>query len=185
MEVITKKQFLDSYLSKIKKGAVFVYPTDTIYGIGCDATNTKAVKKLRLAKKRPTKPLSVIAPSKKWIKDNCVVSKKAERWINKLPGKYTLIFELKNNKCVSKEVNKSKKTIGIRIPKHWISQAVAKVGKPIITTSVNIADEEYMTSLNDMDEKIKKKIDFVIDSGKLKSRPSILVDLIQEKIEKR
>ena len=183
MKVINKKQFVDS-LGKIKN-KVFVYPTDTIYGIGCIATDVKAVKRVRSIKQRREKPFSVIAPSKKWIRENCVVSSKVEKWIAKLPGKYTLILELKNKKCISKEVNKGMKTIGVRIPKHWISGVVAKLGKPLVTTSVNITDEKFITCIEDIDPKIAKKVDFVVDVGKLNRKPSVLVDLIKGKIKKR
>ena len=187
--IITKKQFLENYLSKVKKGAVFVYPTDTIYGIGCDATNTKAVKKIRKIKKRDTKPFSIIPPSKKWIRENCVITKQVDKWIKKLPGKYTLILKLKKkkgkNKCISSEVNNNMDTIGIRLPKHWITQFVAKLGKPLVTTSVNITKQKFMTSLDNINKNIENKVDFIINQGIKNNRPSVIVDLINKKIKKR
>jgi len=160
----------------IKKGNVFIYPTDTIYGIGCDATNSKAVSRIRRIKKRDNKPFSVVAPSKKWIKDNCYISKDAEKWIRKLPGKYTLILRLKNRKCVVPSV--AKNTLGVRIPKHWISKASKK---PIVTTSVNIAGEPIMTSLKSLNTKIKNSVDFIIYEGVKKGKPSKIVNLTGKK----
>ncbi len=188
MTILTKKQFLenlDKYLTKIKKSAVFVYPTDTIYGIGCDATNTKAVKKIRSLKKRDSKPFSIIPPSKKWIRENCVITKEVDKWIKKLPGKYTLILNLKSRKCISSEVNNNMDTIGIRLPKHWITQVVAKLKKPLVTTSVNITGNKYMTSIDDINKNIENKIDFIINQGKKNNRPSVIIDLINKKIKKR
>ena len=78
----------------LKDGGIILYPTDTIWGIGCDATNKEAVRKIRDIKKSE-QPFSVIAPGKKWIMDNCVVHEHANEYLEKLPGPYTLIFKLK------------------------------------------------------------------------------------------
>ena len=87
-----------SVIESILEGSVFIYPTDTIYGIGCNATNSDSVKKIRKLKGRLSNPFSVIAPSVEWIKENCVVAKDGEEWLKKLRGPYTLIFKLKNRK---------------------------------------------------------------------------------------
>ena len=100
MKIITKDELkhekLD-YAKEIKKGAVFIYPTDTIYGIGCNARLPEAVIRLRAIKKQRDRPLSVIVPSKEWIRDNCDSPNRVEmrRWIKKLPGSYTIILKLK------------------------------------------------------------------------------------------
>ena len=91
-------------------GSVFIHPTDTIYGIGCDAQNSGSVKKVRKLKGRAANPFSVIAPSLDWVNENCIVTRQGEEWLDKLPGPYTLIFKLKNN-CVAKEVNPNLKTL--------------------------------------------------------------------------
>src|SRR3989344_9285820 len=98
---LEKQSIVDSIIG----GAVFIHPTDTIYGIGCNAQNSNAVKKVRNLKGRAANPFSVIAPSLEWIKENCIVAKQAEEWIDKLPGPYTLILKLKSSNRVAKEVN--------------------------------------------------------------------------------
>ena|SRR3989338_2864627 len=191
MTVIHKKAFLaqqKKYLELIKKGRAFIYPTDTIYGIGCDATNTKAVSHIHLLKKREHKPFSVIAPSKSWILKNCVVNDHVKRWLRKLPGKYTLILRLRNKKAVSSAVHLGDYTVGVRIPKHWFASVVAVYGKPIVTTSVNISGDPYMRVLADIPSSVKKKVGFILYEGSKKSHPSTLVDFIAEtngKIVKR
>lgn len=161
---------------KIREGALFIYPTDTVYGLGCDATNQKSVAKLRSAKKIPTRPVSIIAPSKDWIKKNCVITPNAKDWLDKLPGPYTFVLKLKNKDAVAKNVYE-KDTIGVRIPDHWISSFVTKLGFPITTTSANITGQPLMTEIDDLDLALRPKIDFAIDAGELKSKLSQIVDL--------
>ena len=160
--------FMD-FTREIKVGKLFIYPTDTIYGVGCDADNTAAVEKLRDMKKRPTNPFSVIAPSKGWIREHCIVSEKAEEWLAKLPGPYTLILPLKRGG-----------TLGIRIPDHWIKDIVQELDCPIITTSVNLAGEQPITQVQDVPLAMKRYIDFAIDDGLLSGRPSSIVYLDKE-----
>ncbi len=148
--------------------SVFIYPTDTIYGIGCDARDSESVKRIREIKEREKKPFSVIAPSKNWIKENCFVGKE----LDKLPGAYTLILKLKKD-CICKEVNNGLDTLGVRIPKHWFSEIVKKLGFPIVTTSVNTTGEKFMTCLDDLDKNIK--VDFVIYDGELNGKPSKII----------
>ena len=174
MRILTKEELvynLETLSKEIKDGAVFIYPTDTIYGIGCSALNEKAVNKVRELKNRPDNPFSVIAPSKEWIKNNCEVDE-----LNILPGPYTLVVKLKNNPIVE-PVNLGTETLGVRIPEHWISKFVAELNIPIVTTSVNKAGEQFMTSLEDLDEDIKAKVDFIIYEGKKKARPSKIINL--------
>ena len=171
---IEKEAVIDS----IVRGAVFIYPTDTIYGLGCNAQNSNSVKKIRVLKARASNPFSVIAPSIEWVYENCVVTREGEEWLDKLPGPYTLIFKLKNN-CVAKEVNPALKTLGIRIPRHWFMKVVAEANIPIVTTSVNRSGEDYMTSLEDLDTSIKSGIDFILYEGEKTGRPSKIIDLAE------
>ena len=167
-----------SIIEAITRGAVFIYPTDTIYGIGCNAQLSAAVRKVRHLKSRAANPFSVIAPSLDWIRENCIVTKDGEEWLEKLPGPYTLIFKLKNN-CVAKEVNAGLRTLGIRIPNHWIKNIVAESDVPVVTTSVNRANEDYMTSLDDLDPSIKSGIDFVLYEGENEGNARKIIDLTE------
>ncbi|MEK6942922.1 MAG: L-threonylcarbamoyladenylate synthase [Nanoarchaeota archaeon] len=169
---LEKQEIIDS----ITEGKIFIYPTDTIYGIGCNAQDAEAVSEIRSIKSRAQNPFSVIAPSVEWIKENCVVEKEAEAWLKKLPGPYTLIFKLKKD-CVAKQVNPGLKTLGVRIPKHWIKDIVAEANVPIVTTSVNKTGEDYMTSVEDLDDEIKGNVDFALYEGEKNGKPSKIVDL--------
>jgi len=184
--IITNTKLTKLTLSKIRKGAVFIFPTDTIYGLGCNATNMKSVARLRRVKSHKVqgksiaykKPLSIIAPSKKWIRENCEVDDEGERWLKKLPGKITLVFKLKNKKAIAPNVSRSS-TVGIRMPEGWFYK---KLKIPIIATSVNKSGRKYMTSLNDLSPSIKKGVDFIIYRGKLSRKPSKVYDLIKGKV---
>ena len=164
----------------IKQGFIFVYPTDTIYGIGCNATDSVSVSRLRSLKQIDERPLSIIAPSKKWIFDNFVVSKDAKEWLDKLPDKYTFImnpiFNLTTN-LVLKNVNPSGESIGVRIPDNWFTDLISKAGVPFITTSANISSEKNMTNKDDLNPIIKDGVDFIVYDGELSNNPSVIVDL--------
>ncbi len=180
--VVTKEEFelqKDAFFEDIEKGAVFIHPTDTIYGIGGNAASLSVVKEIRDIKKRAKQPFSVIAPSKDWVMENCVVSKEAEKWLDKLPGPHTLILKLKNKDCVAKEVAPGLDSLGIRIPNHWFSGAVKEMGFPVITTSANITNGDFMTALENLAPEIKKKVDFIIYEGEKQGRPSEIVDLTE------
>ena len=183
MRIYSKNDFIvnrPKIVSEIQKGAVFIYPTDTIYGIGCDATNDSAVKKIRELKGRDTKPFSIIAPSIDWIHDNCELSDKAKGWLVRLPGPYTLILPLKNFNAVCAHTNSGMKTIGVRIPDHWIASLVTDAGKPVITTSVNLAGKTPSTKIEELEQ---FNVDFIIYEGEKKGKPSMVIDLTKgEKI---
>ena len=180
MRVLSKEEFeqeKDIIRNRLKeKNIVFIYPTDTIYGIGCNALNKEAVDRVRKIKRRSSNPFSVIAPSKEWIAENCRVNENAKEWIKKLPGPYTLILKTKKQ-CVAKNVAPGLKTLGIRIPDHWFSGFVKEMNIPIVSTSANISGNGFMTSLEDLDEDIKSKVDFIVYEGPKKSKPSKIVDL--------
>ncbi|MBN2566913.1 threonylcarbamoyl-AMP synthase [Candidatus Woesearchaeota archaeon] len=183
MQTLTKDEFIlqkEVFLNAIEEGDVFIHPTDTIYGIGCDATSLNAVKRVREIKKRYTRPFSVIAPSKKWIYDNCEVANTKRAWVERLPGPYTLILRLKNKGCIAPETNNGLDTIGVRIPDHWFTKIVEELGSPVVTTSANLVGEDYMTSLEDLNPDIKDKMDFIVFEGEKSGRPSKIVDLLDE-----
>ncbi len=178
--ILSKQEFLknkNTYIRKIINGEIFIYPTDTIYGIGCLASNKKSVTRIREIKNRDKKPFSVIAPSKKWIEENCFFDESVKKELSKLPGAFTFILTLKN-KTLSP--NPKLGTLGVRIPKHWFSKIVEEIGKPIITTSVNLSGEPHMTSLENIDEKIKSKVDFIIFDGELDNKPSTVINLVTD-----
>lgn len=187
MEIVNRDELRirkDSFRSKILKGDVFIHPTDTVYGIGCNAMDETAVDKVRKIKERfPEKPFSVIAPSIDWIKENCVIDKAGEDWLAKLPGPYTLILELKDAAKIPPVVNSGRRSIGVRFPDHWITEVIAEINTPIITATANKRGRDFMTTLEDLDSDIHTKTDFIIYDGEKPGKPSTLVNLAGEEIE--
>ena len=158
-------------VKKIKQGNIFIYPTDTTYGIGCNASNKKSVAKLKRLKGRDAKkPLSIIAPSKKWIFEHCKVDRKL---VSKyLPGKYTLIVRKKNKQFLSHVSNSE--TIGIRIPKHWFTRYIQKAHVPFVTTSANMSGKKPARKIEDVG-KLLEKADVLVNGGTLSGKPSTII----------
>lgn len=187
MEILTQTELRKRFkeiLDKIRNGAVFIHPTDTIYGIGCNAQNSKAVRKIRELKEQRQQPFSVWAPSLEWIRENCIVSQEGGKWLKQLPGSYTIILQLRH-KAVAEEVNLGEDTLGVRQPDHWFSKVVSKLNLPIVTTSANRTGQPFMTSLENLDEEIKKGIDFMIYEGEKKGRPSKLINMVERTVKER
>lgn len=183
MDVLTKEEFMlrkREFLQLIRDGALFIHPTDTIYGIGCDATNSEAVKAVREIKDRWHNPLSIIAPSKDWLRENCELTAQGKVWLEKLPGPYTLILRLKKDDAVAEDVNLASGTLGVRLPEHWFTEIASEAGVPIVTTSANVHGQHFMTSLEDLNKKIEAKMSFAVYEGVKTGRPSKLIHLTEK-----
>ncbi|MEK6858214.1 MAG: L-threonylcarbamoyladenylate synthase, partial [Nanoarchaeota archaeon] len=150
----------DILKQEVLKGKIFIYPTDTIYGIGCDALNKNAVDKIRQIKRRDEKPFSVIAPNFEWIHENCIVDFDLKKY---LPGAYTLILKKKNPSFLNWVSDKE--TLGVRIPNHNFTKEIQKTNVPFITTSVNFSGEKPASKIENISEEILNKVDYVIDEG--------------------
>jgi tRNA threonylcarbamoyl adenosine modification protein (Sua5/YciO/YrdC/YwlC family) len=165
----------------LKEGGVIGYPTDTIYGVGCDLFNPDAIKRIhRLKKIEANKPLSFICSDLKDISRYAYVSNYAYKMMKRLlPGAYTFI--LKATKLVPKMAMTKQKTVGIRIPDNKICLALVKqLGHPIISTSVYKPDEGLYNDPNEIEERFGKQLDLVIDGGVIVAEHSSIIDLTDE-----
>jgi tRNA threonylcarbamoyl adenosine modification protein (Sua5/YciO/YrdC/YwlC family) len=165
----------------LRNGGVIIYPTDTIYGIGCDITKQKAVERVaRIKNMRPDKPdCSFIFYDLSQISDYCKpIPNSIFKLIKKnLPGPFTFVLNANSN--VPRLFKNSKKSIGIRIPDNNIIREIVKeLGNPIMSTSVHDDDEiiEYITDPELIHEKYKDQVDLVIDGGFGDNRPSTVLD---------
>jgi tRNA threonylcarbamoyl adenosine modification protein (Sua5/YciO/YrdC/YwlC family) len=165
----------------LEKGGIIGYPTDTIYGLGCDLFNPEAIRKIhRLKKSDGRKPLSFICSDLKDISRYAYVSNYAYKMMNRLlPGPYTFI--LKATKLVPKIAMTKQKTVGIRIPDNRICLSlVQELGHPIINTSVNKPDEGLYNNPTEIEERFGKQLDLVIDGGVIVAEHSSIIDLTDE-----
>jgi L-threonylcarbamoyladenylate synthase len=170
-------------ISAMRDGSIIVYPTDTIYGIGCNAANAASVEKLRKAKGRDRdRPFSVIAPGKEWIWKNCVLSSVNKDLLNNmLPGPYTMI--VRASSCAPRAVVLSSGTLGVRIPKHPFSVLIGEAGVPIVTTSVNLSGERPVTRIADIPPEMVPFISIAIDAGAIEGNASRIFDLTSDDIK--
>ena len=168
----------------LRQGNVIAYPTDTIYGLGCNIFNSKGIKRLYQLKQRDArKPFSFICSDMSDVANYCQVSNFAFRLMKRhLPGPYTFVLEATRqvpNLLVTKQ-----KTVGIRIPDNPIALSIVhELGHPMVTTSVNETGEEPLVDPVDIDEKFGRSLDMVVDGGVLLGDPSTVISLIDDKIE--
>lgn len=169
----------------LRKGGIIVYPTDTIYGIGCDLMNRKSIERLcQIMDIKPHKlDLSFICHDLSQISE---FVKRIDTPVFKvlkktLPGPYTFILE--SSSKVPRILDVNKKTVGVRIPNHPIPQMiVAELTHPLITSSIKDDDriKEYTTEPEEIYEDFKNKVDIVIDGGAGGNVPSTVVDCTGE-----
>ena len=171
----------------LKKGGLIIYPTDTVYGLGCDITNTTALEKVARIKniKLDKSNFSFICYDLSNLSDYVKQIDTPTYKILKrtLPGPFTFI--LKGNNKLPK-VFKKKKTVGIRIPdNNIVREIVHQLGNPIVSTSIYDEDDviEYTTDPELIYEKWKDKVDLVIDGGYGDNQASTIVDLTGDEIE--
>jgi L-threonylcarbamoyladenylate synthase len=171
--LLEDKSLQEELIKSIQKGAVFIYPTDTIYGIGCDASNPEAVRHIR-GLKGSEHPFSVVASSKEWINRHLVVKGHGrQEYVDKLPGPYTLIFEKKDKDFLREAAPGG--SLGVRIPDHPLTWILQKTGLPIVTTSANVSGSPFLVEPEDIKDYFD--VDFFIDAGRLPGNPSKVVDL--------
>ena len=174
-------------VAALKDGAIIIYPTDTVYGFGCDITNSRALEKLAKIKgiKLEKANFSFVCSSLSNISDYVKQIDTATFKILKraLPGPYTFI--LPGNNDLPREFRK-KKTVGIRVPQNNIAlQIVEMLGNPIVSTSIKDEDDviEYSTDPELIFEKWQNKVDLIIDGGYGDNVASTIIDLTGDEPE--
>jgi len=173
----------------LREGGVIIYPTDTVYGLGCDLHNPRAIERVCQIKGiKPKKAnFAFICHDLSHISEYArSLSNSTFRLMKKaLPGAFTFILQATNK--VPKILDNNRKTIGIRIPDHPIPRMIVeKLGNPIITTSIhNDEDEiiEYITEPERIYEKFANLVDIVIDGGTGGIKPSTIVDCTNDSFE--
>jgi len=170
-------RMIEAAVSALEKGELIIYPTDTLYGIGCDLKNRRALEKLnRLKQRQRRKPFSFICESLSGVSEYAQVSDTAFRIIRHLlPGPYTFILPMKSS--APRKMMNAEHAVGIRVPDHPVPlEIVRNFGGPIVTTSVNVATEEPLCAIGDLAPEFLSAVAVIIDHGPLENIPSTVVD---------
>jgi tRNA threonylcarbamoyl adenosine modification protein (Sua5/YciO/YrdC/YwlC family) len=172
----------------LKDGGIIIYPTDTVYGMGCDIFKNKSVEKIALIKgiKVEKTNFSFICYDLSHLSDFCKpISNSTYKLMKKaLPGPFTFILDANNN--VPKLFQSKRKTVGIRIPDNNIARIIVnELGNPIMSTSIHDEDDviEYTTDPELIYEKWGEIVDIVIDGGYGDNEPSTVVSCINDEID--
>lgn len=194
LKTVSESEIVSHAAEALKAGGLVIYPTETVYGIGADATNMEAVKKLSGYKSRPFgKPYSVAVADQKMAEKYVELNATAKNLYRQfLPGPMTIISKLKlsgssnhsnhSNHFLSPGVASETGTLGIRISSHpLVTAIVSKLGRPVTATSANQAwgKRPYQISdiISNISDKKKRLIDLIIDAGELpKNEPSTVID---------
>ncbi|MDR1884071.1 MAG: threonylcarbamoyl-AMP synthase [Prevotella sp.] len=177
---------IDRIVKTLQDGGLVIYPTDSVYAIGCDALNVRAVEKIcRMKDIDPAKSnLSIICYDLSNISEYARVDNNTFKVMKKnLPGPFTFIL---NTTSSLPKIYKNKRTVGIRIPdNNIIRELVHDLGNPILTTSVKDGDEvmEYTTDPELIYEKYRNRVDIVIDGGYGGMEASTVVDCTSDEPE--
>jgi tRNA threonylcarbamoyl adenosine modification protein (Sua5/YciO/YrdC/YwlC family) len=172
---------VESAAAAISSGGLVIYPTDTLYGIGCDATSKKAVARIYALKRREgKKPLSILVANYEMLLGYCEVSPEQERVLHALlPGPYTFILKLKKKLPVSDTLS-----IGVRVPDHQFMRGVSKkLQIPIVTTSANLSGEPDAAEASQVAPEIAAGADLLIDGGRCRyAQGSTIIDLVNMEV---
>jgi tRNA threonylcarbamoyl adenosine modification protein (Sua5/YciO/YrdC/YwlC family) len=170
---------IDKVVSVLNDGGTIIYPTDTLYAIGCDALNVRAVEKICALKGiNPQKSnLSIVCSDLSSISEYAKVDTPTFKLMKRnLPGSFTFILPTTSS---LPKIYKNKKTVGIRVPdNNIVREIVSQLGNPILSTSVSQGDDEieYLTDPELIHEKWSSVADIVIDGGPGGIEPSTVVD---------
>lgn len=188
MRKISVVDGIEESIKVIEENGVIVFPTDTVYGLVCDATNQKSIQKLFDIKKRDLKkPIPVFVKDIEMAKQIAMVDKKQESFLKKVwPGKVTVILRAKID--FPQGVLGKDKTIGLRIPDYASLNALFnKINKPLSGTSANLAGEHSCLDISDVIaqfENEKLQPDLIVDAGTLNpSQSSTVVDLTGKELK--
>ncbi|HSD63633.1 MAG TPA: L-threonylcarbamoyladenylate synthase [Ignavibacteriaceae bacterium] len=175
-------RFINKAVSILKEGGVIIYPTDTVYGIGCDIFNKNALERI-FAIKNDSKLFSFVCSDLKDIARYAKVTDYAYRTMKYLlPGPYTFI--LPAAKLVPKKLWSKRKTVGIRIPDNPVcKKLVSEIGNPIISTSTTNRKGEVIYDPFEIQNIFNTQVDLMLSTGPLTGQPSTVVDLSNEEPE--
>lgn len=155
---------METIVEIVKKGSSILYPTDTVWGLGCDATNEKSVENIfRIKKRSESKSLIVLVNSISMLKEYVEsVSNEALGILETATRPTTIVYP--NPKGLANNVIASDNTVAIRVVKHeFCEELIEKLGKPIVSTSANVSGEPTPKSFSEISQPILESVDYVVD----------------------
>ena len=165
----------------LENDGVIIYPSDTVYGLGCSIYSKKAMKRLHLIKKMdPKKPLTLICSNQTQIQEYTQgIETPIFKLLRKhLPGPYTFVFRA--SKIVPKMMLTPRSTVGFRWPDHPITLAIVKMlGHPILSSSLRISEDQLYDDPQEIHDHFKKRVDAVVDGGSIFAEHSTIIDFSQ------
>lgn len=160
----------------VDNGGILVYPTDTVYGMGCDLMNKDALDRLYRLKKIPQrKPLSFICSDLKMVSDYAKLSNSAHKMMRKLlPGPFTFIMQASRE--VPKLMISKQRTVGIRVPEQeFVLELVRRLGRPLVNTSASDTLDEVVSDPDQIEE-MYPRADLMVSLGQQRSEASTILD---------
>lgn len=179
-----KGRHVDRAVEVLRRAGVIVYPTDTIYGLGCDVASKAAVERIRRIKGRDAdKPMSFVCSDLVQISRYGHVSNFVHRILKRfLPGPYT--FVLTATRETPRVLQSKQKTVGVRMPDHPVPLAlVERLGNPVVSTSANESNEEVVTNPADLERIFGNRVDLIMECGTLPVQASSVVSLVDDTVE--
>lgn len=175
---------IDYIVNILKNDGVVLLPTDTIYGLMCDATNIEAVDKIYRMKNRDySKPMLILVSNIDMLNKYCKVENDTEKMLidKYFPGEMTII--LKRKEEIPLLVTSGKDTVGVRIPNNKeLLSIISKLDRPLVSTSANISNSINITSIDLLDEKIKNEVGYIYDGGVINNNASTVVKVEDDKV---
>ncbi|RLG19458.1 threonylcarbamoyl-AMP synthase [Candidatus Micrarchaeota archaeon] len=172
-----EKEAIELASDSLQAGGIVIYPTDTIYGLGVDARNFMAVKRLDELKNREGKPLSILVSDMGMAEQYCRFTPFAKKYIEHLlPGPYTVVLERQGDGIAW---NAAGDTVGIRLPNYEFPVSLVRgLGFPITSTSANLSTKPAPCKVDEIDEKIREGVDVIVDGGMCEYKEgSTVIDL--------
>jgi tRNA threonylcarbamoyl adenosine modification protein (Sua5/YciO/YrdC/YwlC family) len=174
-------RYLRAAADLLRDGGLLIYPTDSVYGLGCNLFNKNAVEKIYQIKGNDKRRLlSFICPDLKGISEYAYVSNAAYRVMRHLlPGPYTFI--LNATREVPRILLEKRNTVGIRVPNNVVCQALLnEFGKPIISTSASLPEQNFLSDPDEIARVFMHMVDMFLDTGPGGIEPSTIIDFTQD-----
>jgi tRNA threonylcarbamoyl adenosine modification protein (Sua5/YciO/YrdC/YwlC family) len=177
-------RLLDQAVSVLRDGGIIIYPTDTVYGLGCDVSRQEAIDRIARIKGRdPHKPFSFVCAGLSEVSLYARIPDPAYRIMKRcLPGPYT--FVLRGTKQIPRGLRSRQKTVGVRIPDHPVpGELISRLGRPIVSTSANRSGETVIMDPADPENSLVDEVDLVLSCGPLPVVASTVVSFTDDQAE--